>query len=70
MSSGLSDLPFCGDGVSPLARAVAAAALTTLDQQAVFRLLWSTEPSLPESDLFRLGRGSRAHRPIAAGPRK
>jgi hypothetical protein len=40
---------------------VAAAALTTLEGQAVFRIVWSNDPMLLAGDVFRLRHGSRSH---------
>ncbi|BAI99065.1 hypothetical protein Sj15T_10640 [Sphingobium sp. TA15] len=49
-------------GHAPLARVAAAAALTTLDGQAVFRIIGSEDSRLPLGEIFRLRRGTRAHR--------
>ena len=53
-------------GHSPHARVAAAAALTTLDGQAVMRILASSDRRLPVGELFRFRRGSRIHRFVAA----
>ncbi|MDB5724779.1 MAG: hypothetical protein JWQ16_1533 [Novosphingobium sp.] len=51
-------------GLTPLARVAAAAALTTLDGQAVFQIIGPKEQLMPLGDLFRFRRGSRMHRPF------
>jgi hypothetical protein len=40
---------------------VAATALTTLDGQAVFCVVWSNDPTLVAGNVFRLRHGSRSH---------
>lgn len=47
------------------ARIVATAALTTLADQAVFRLVASDISELPVGELFRFRRGSRLHAPMS-----
>ncbi|WP_157220972.1 hypothetical protein [Flavisphingomonas formosensis] len=51
-------------GHAPLARVAAAAALTTLVDQAVFRLIRSDDEQPPVGELFRFRRGSRLRQPI------
>jgi hypothetical protein len=48
-------------GLPPLARVVAAAALTTFEGQAIFQILRSDDADMPQGEIFRLRRGSRSH---------